>query len=72
MAEKGQKNTHTLKYNLRTCRPILPPDAQCEETVKNFILTREWVLLTKCKRDPCNTNRKRGRQHFTSANKFSS
>jgi len=24
MAEKGQKNTHTHKYNLRTCRHILP------------------------------------------------
>lgn len=40
MAEKGQKTTHTLKYNLRTRGHILPPDAQCEERMMNFIDNR--------------------------------
>ena len=36
-AEKTRKNTHTLKDNLRTCRHILPPEAQWEERVKNLV-----------------------------------
>lgn len=56
--EKGQKKIPTLRYSLRTCRDILPPDASCEERAKNCILTSKWLLLTKPRWDPCSTNGK--------------